>query len=390
MFLDDMEKKIGITWQLGSGFGRGVFGINFALQLIKNRGRQPVLFENPGDVVLSVEDADCFNQCMNATDFVKQEREKAPEKPPMVDFPVFYCGGNHFQHSIPVLTQEERRSVIFFENSFINPQMLEAAKVFTRIYAGSKWNAELLNAKGFQNVQAWAQGINFDIFHPSEKKESANGKFRVFTGGKLEFRKGQDIVIAAFKIFNEKYPDSELVASWRSPWEFLGLTMGRSTHVKPPVISPDNSFDIKQWLTSEGIPDLAIVDTGAVPNYAMGEVIRSCDAALFTNRAEGGTNLVAMEAIACGIPTILSNNTGHLDITEKVPCYILENQSAVGPIREDEGTEGWGESSIDETVAMLEKLYLNRDEANVVGTRGAKAIQSWTWENKIGELMEGL
>ena len=29
----------------------------------------------------------------------------------------------------------------------------------------------------------------------------------------------------------------------------------------------------------------------------------------FSNRAEGGTNLVAMECMAAGVPTIVSNNT---------------------------------------------------------------------------------
>ena len=44
----------------------------------------------------------------------------------------------------------------------------------------------------------------------------------------------------------------------------------------------------------------------------MGAVMQEADVALFPNRCEGGNNLVALEAIASGVPTILSANTGHL------------------------------------------------------------------------------
>ena len=52
----------------------------------------------------------------------------------------------------------------------------------------------------------------------------------------------------------------------------------------------------------------------AFPNVGMPHVLHEADVALFPNRAEGGTNLVAMECLASGIPTILSANTGHLDL----------------------------------------------------------------------------
>src|SRR5262245_66144985 len=76
---------------------------------------------------------------------------------------------------------------------------------------------------------------------------------------------------------------------------------------------------------------------------------RSSDlVALFPNRAEGGTNLVEMETIACGVRTIVSANTGHLD---------LINRNAARPLRRQKpGAEWseWGESDVDEIVTELE------------------------------------
>ena len=48
----------------------------------------------------------------------------------------------------------------------------------------------------------------------------------------------------------------------------------------------------------------------------MPKYLISSDTALFPNRCESGTNLVAMEAMAAGIPVILSNNSGHLDLID--------------------------------------------------------------------------
>jgi glycosyltransferase involved in cell wall biosynthesis len=53
-----------------------------------------------------------------------------------------------------------------------------------------------------------------------------------------------------------------------------------------------------------------VINVGELPNVVMASVYRECDVALFLNRAEGGTNLVAMERLACGVTTILSDGRG--------------------------------------------------------------------------------
>jgi hypothetical protein len=44
--------------------------------------------------------------------------------------------------------------------------------------------------------------------------------------------------------------------------------------------------------------------------------LRDVHVAVFPNRAESGTNLFATQALAVGVPTVLSNNTGHGDLLE--------------------------------------------------------------------------
>ena len=51
-----------------------------------------------------------------------------------------------------------------------------------------------------------------------------------------------------------------------------------------------------------------------VVNRQLPHLIKQADVAVFASRCEGGTNLMAMETLACGVPTLISANTGHLDL----------------------------------------------------------------------------
>ncbi len=41
-----------------------------------------------------------------------------------------------------------------------------------------------------------------------------SGKFVVFSGGKLEFRKGQDLAVAAMRIFMQRHSDVVFITAW--------------------------------------------------------------------------------------------------------------------------------------------------------------------------------
>jgi len=65
------------------------------------------------------------------------------------------------------------------------------------------------------------------------------------------------------------------------------------------------------------------------PNRLMPDVFREVDLAVFPNRCEAGTNLVAMEALAFGLPCLISQNTGHLDIIQNNNAIPLTVQKPI-------------------------------------------------------------
>src|SRR5271166_1127084 len=81
------------------------------------------------------------------------------------------------------------------------------AKDYAVIVAGSSWGEEVLRAAGVGNVATVIQGIDPSVFHPAPRSGALTGRFAVFSGGKLEHRKAQDLVLLAFRAFASRHPE---------------------------------------------------------------------------------------------------------------------------------------------------------------------------------------
>jgi glycosyltransferase involved in cell wall biosynthesis len=276
---------------------------------------------------------------------------------------------------------------IFFEDSRL-PDAAEISKDYAVILAGSSWCEEVLRANGVANVATVIQGIDPSLFHPAPRADVLQGRFAIFSGGKIEHRKAQDLVLLAFRAFAQRHPEAVLVTAWHSPWPITALTVNGNSALQPIALREDGQCGIAEWIAANGVPAHQFIDVGAIPNHQMARVLREMDVALFPNRCEGGTNLVAMECMACGVPTILSDNTGHKDLTASGGAFALTRQGAV--IAGDKGTDGWGESDIDEIVETLEQVWQNREEAKQRAAIGAAAMAGWNWRAQIGKLHDVL
>jgi glycosyltransferase involved in cell wall biosynthesis len=96
-----------------------------------------------------------------------------------------------------------------------------------------------------------------------------------------------------------------------------------------------------------------------------------------------------MECMACGLPVILSRNTGHIDLIENDSCYALDDQRQTA--RGFAGTNdvgGWGESQIDEIVQRLDQVYFDRSESKRRGARAAERMAQLTWQETAQQMKE--
>ncbi|MEK9722522.1 MAG: glycosyltransferase family 4 protein, partial [Rhodospirillaceae bacterium] len=277
----------------------------------------------------------------------------------------------------------------FFERGAFDAEAIQRANAYDRVLAGSSWNRDYARAHGVRDIEFVSQGIDTALFHPGPGTGAYAGRFAVFSGGKLELRKGQDLVLAAFKIFHARHPDSVLVTSWRNAWPESAQDVTASVHVAAaPTTGADGELDIAGWAAANGVAADAFIDLGWLSNTAMAGAYRDMDVGLFPNRCEGGTNLVAMEAMACGVPCILSANTGHLDIIRDGNCLALTDQR---PLTDEAAPAGmWRESQVEEIVARLEDAYADRDAARRIGAAGAAFMEDLSWRNQTARLVEAL
>lgn len=377
-----------IDWPLNTATGWGVFGLNLSLQLL--RQQRPVALVMPPDL----KDASPVAHALLHQAVAEQQELANLLKTAGAGlewaFPVLRgLSGTFEPHSVSSRIQARHNiGVVFFEDTAISEPALTRAAEFEKIVAGSSWNGELLRGTGLTNVEVVPQGIDPSVFHAGPGSGLLKRRFVIFSGGKLEFRKGQDLVIAAFRRFVARHPEALLVAAWHNEWPATMAGIERSGHVTGQPHFDSHRLGVGEWLVANGLPAGSFIEVGPLPNWAMAPLYRDADLAVFPNRAEGGTNLVAMEAMACGVPCALSANTGHLDLIAPDRCYPLTRQKPVnGGSPFYSGYGGWGESDVEEILAVMEQAYLHRDEARRRGAAAAEwMLREWTWEKRMEEL----
>ncbi len=211
---------------------------------------------------------------------------------------------------------------------------IDAAKLnaYDLIVVGSRWTERVLREKGVERVILAHQGYDSRVFFPTPTAHDVSGDadfpmrrrgtadtiapVRVFSGGKLEFRKGQDIAIEAFKRFRQtpEGKDAVLVTAWDNQWPKTMDGIWLSGYVKGVPQVRNGRADIVPWLVANGLPAESVIDCGRLTPPEAAHVMRSCTVGIFPNRAESGTNMVLVEALASGLPCIAPERHGHADV----------------------------------------------------------------------------
>lgn len=384
---------IGMDWQVGATSGWGVYGQNLTRRLLTTEAALPAPLSSPSFVGMAPETIETLAPIV-ATNLEFSAAIAAQQGRTLhVPFTMLRALGNglHISQASAQVDAPRNVGIVFFESTDLDRGAIDRAKRFDRIVAGSTWNAEVLRSHGVDNVVTVLQGIDASRFKARPHKPRRGDQFIVFSGGKLEYRKGQDIVAAAFREFVKRHPEAKLMVAWHNHWPQTMSEIGTAGLVRGvPSVDANGNTDMTRWLEQNGIPAANVIDLGLRGNAEMAALIAEADVALFTNRAEGGTNLVAMETLAAGVPTILSANTGHLDLVDDSRCFPLRNQSASRPTPSFRGVSGWGETSVADAVEALEAVYANPDEAARRAANAAAWMRGLSWDAQIDKLYEAI
>jgi glycosyltransferase involved in cell wall biosynthesis len=273
---------------------------------------------------------------------------------------ILLFANSNLQHGPPKQVQNRVHvSIAMFEDSHLTPDAIERLKGFDAHIAPSGWDQGHLAAHGIPS-HLWLQGYDETIFRPAPKRKPAGGPLLVFSGGKLEFRKGQDITMAAFKRFR-KTPEGHnaiLVTAWQNKWIATMEGIWAKGYVKGVPSLRMGSLDVTSWAVANGLPSDAIIDLGVKSQASMADVIRECDLGLFPNRCEAATNMPIVETLALGVPCLATNATGHAENFRVLDAptdgfRALAHNGHVPHGTHYQGTDGWFEADPDEIVEQL-------------------------------------
>ncbi len=307
-----------------------------------------------------------------------------------LDAPVIHTiGGIKFRPWLTDVKGSKTVGYTFFEENVISLEDLRWADNFYDIIAvGSSWCETVLKHHGLKKTRTIIQGVDPLLFHRMGEKQRYLDNFVIFSGGKFELRKGQDIVMRAVKVLQERYRDVLLVTSWYNQWPQTMNTMAASPYIK--YQKPLDSYEgtMRQMLTLNGLDPQRVVILPPLPNGLMPEAYRDSDIGFFPNRCEGGTNLVLMEYLACGRPVVASYLTGHKDVLTPEYACLVQAKSLLNIQKDQRVIARWEDPDLDEAIAQLDWAYHNRERLKGMGNLAAAAMSSFTWRKAAQDFID--
>lgn len=326
-------------WKVGQATGWGRYGLGLALAL-RRLGVGVTLTDGVS------EDAGPIH----AARFLLERLQDGPKI-------VLHSVGNTFD-PCPASSHDLRAALVVAESTTLTPAQVANLRTYDLILSGCAWFCDVLAAHDVPS-QAFPQGVDTPTFSPNRQRppRSPNDPFLIFSGGKIEYRKGHDLVIETFKQLRRRFPEipAKLVCQWHNFWPSTIGDLHFTGHLTslPTFDESRKQFDFAAWLPTQGIPASDVILLDPMLPEQVAAVIRECDAGLFLSRAEGNVNMSLAECCASGLPVLASGNTGHLEyLTE--PMVTLASTWPTHRVPTGYlGAEGWGEVKPTECAAML-------------------------------------
>ena len=380
--LASLTSSLAISWVLSTISGYGIYGIEIALQFFRRGGgnlilpKKPALYSLPplskSKLIAS------FDLASKLEDFLIEN----PKEFLNFSHAVLHACGNDFLgfEGQDKIWGKPNVGCAAIEHLMCSEIGKSVSKSYDMFIAISKWNADFLKSLNVGPVHLCHQGVNGSLFFPGPRSNLYRNRFVIFSGGKFEFRKGQDLVLTAFKRFHARHPEALLVTCWQNLLMPNAAAFEQVGYCKTvPKPAPEHGLMITPWLLEQGLAPDSFIDLPFTHNLFMPSILRECDVALFPNRCEGGTNLVAMEAMACGVPTYVAYNTGQKDLVDLIGVSAFKTQRALKPAPAMATLADWGETDPDEIVEALEFAFTHQNDVKQKAMVVAEKMKEWEW-----------
>ncbi len=237
-----------------------------------------------------------------------------------------------------------------WESDVLPQQFIDWLPSYNQIIVPCQHNLKLFS-KHHDNVKLVPLGVDAKLWKP--KRRAANARFRFHAGGSQWLRKGLDTVLEAFSLAKL---DAEL--HLKPNPEAFGV---------PESKLPNNVFMRRGWLTQEETVDF----------------FHKADCWVAPTRGEG-FGLMPLQAMACGIPTIMNASSGQGDFAHLAPIVVSHK-----PVASHYGGM-WDQSDPKELAEAMRDMYENHQRYKDIAKANLPKIAEWSWHSAAEKLSSSL
>lgn len=213
------------------------------------------------------------------------------------------------------------------------------------------WQKELRDRYNIEASRV-QNGVNLKRYspHPSGKefdlktRLGLNGSPIFLTVGGIEPRKNSIRLLQAFARVRDRHPNAQLVIAG-------GSTLFDYQDYRRECFAEVDRLSIPQ--------DTALVLPGTIPDADMADLYRCADAFVFPSLKEGW-GLVALEAIASGIPVVTSNIAPFTEFLDRRQAILVDPQSPAA-------------------IAAGMFRVLNPDVSAALANRAKEVVREYSW-----------
>lgn len=263
-----------------------------------------------------------------------------------------------------------RIAYVVWETTVMPPDKVKILQSMDEVWTPSNWGRRLLVDNGIaeDRVGVVPEGVDVEKFRSAEEARGGGRPFRFLFVGKWEGRKGVELLIDAYR---EEFRPEEPVELVLHGWN-------------PYLPGFNLEANIRRAVGGRRTPP--VVASRPVTEDALTRLYNSCDVFVLPTRAEGW-GLPITEAMACGLPVIVTDYSAPVDYLNDDVAYMIPVEKLV-PVHDPYFFPGgsalgvWAQPDAGALRRLMRRVYENPDEAREKGRRArAEVCARWTWDH---------
>lgn len=247
-----------------------------------------------------------------------------------------------------------------------------------RLFVCSDWAKEIISRNGIDTpTHVVPLGVDRTIFNENVLPTTLPGgpnTYRFFNCGKIEIRKGHDLLV---HMFNEAFTpedDVALIISWQNRF----------------MTDKENEEWIRYYKNSKLGDKIHFVPWVKSPSE-LASVMAACDCGVFPSRAEGWM-MPALEMLSMGKKVITTRYSGHTQYVNDI------NSSLVNVVDGEMAVDGkwffgqgqWARIGEVEFKSFVRYMSQHRTYNNRGNKFGIETAKEFSWENTAQSIIKGL